>query len=87
MCIYVAVNVSLSHKTRKGTIRRENGCLKSGKNMIELVTDESRKCNIINIGCGSIQSGREEAQERMISQKKAVMKVPSENLLLCMLFF
>lgn len=50
------------------------------------MTDESRKCNI-NIGCGSIQSGREKAQERMISQKKAVMKVSSENLLLCMLFF
>lgn len=51
------------------------------------MTDESRKCNIINVGCGSIQSGREETQERIISQKKAVMKVPSENLLLCMLFF
>ena len=44
------------------------------------MTDESRKCNIINAGGGSIQSDWEEAQERMISQKKAVMKVPSENL-------
>lgn len=55
--------------------------------IIELVTDESRKCNIINIGCGSIQSGREKVQERMINQKKVVMKVSWENLLLCMLFF
>lgn len=55
--------------------------------IIELVTDESRKCNIINIGCGSIQSGREKVQERMINQKKVVMKESWENLLLCMLFF